>query len=225
VNVTALFVALGGAICLWFFLMRRLSAKSWIEKGVIDLQDGAAGMPAERVGLWMFLAVVTSLFSLFSIMYVERSTYPDWRPLPDPQLLWINTLFLVLGSIAFQRARGAVSRESLAGVRLNLTAGGVFTIVFVIGQILAWQQLIATGYFFASNPAHTFFYLITGLHGLHLLGGLWVWFRTTMLVWHGLDDLNVAQVAGVRLSIQLCSVYWHFLLILWLLLFYLLTTT
>jgi len=205
--------------------MRRLRTKPWIEKGVIEHLDGPTGMPAERVGLWMFLAVVTSLFSLFMIMYAERSTYPDWRPVPDPQLLWINTIFLILGSVAFQRARGAASRESLGSVKLNLTAGGVFTIVFIVGQVVAWQQLTSTGYFLATNPANTFFYLITGLHGLHLLGGLWVWARTTKRVWLRFDSLDVAQIADVRLSIQLCSVYWHFLLLLWLALFYLFSTT
>lgn len=224
-NVTALFAALFGAVCLWYFFMRRLSTKSWIEKGVIDIQDGAAGMPAERVGLWMFLAVVTSLFSLFMIMYMERSTFPDWRPLPDPTFLWINTVFLVLGSVAFQRARGAARRDDLAGIRLNLSAGGIFTIVFISGQILAWQQLTSSGNLFADNPANTFFYLITGLHALHLLGGLWVWARTTKRVWWRFESLDVTQIAGVRLSIQLCSVYWHYLLILWLVLFYLLSST
>jgi len=225
VNITVLFIALGGAIVVWFFIMRRLRTKPWIEKGLIELHDGAAGIAAERVGLWLFLAVVTSLFSLFAIMYAERSGYPDWRPVPDPQLLWINTIFLVLGSVAFQRARGAANRESLAGVKVNLTAGGVFTIVFLVGQLIAWNQLTNDGYFLATNPANTFFYLITGLHGLHLLGGLWVWARTTNSVWQGLQSLDVTEVAGLRLSIQLCSVYWHFLLILWLMLFYLLTTT
>ncbi len=224
-NATGLFVALGGAILLWVFLVRRLREKPWIEKGPIELQDGASGVPAERVGLWVFLAVVTSLFSLFIIMYSERSSYPDWQPLPELPLLWINTIFLVLGSVAFQLARGAAKRENLAGVKANLTAGGFFTIVFLIGQIVAWRQLSASGYFLATNPADTFFYLITGLHGLHLLGGLWVWARTTSRVWRGLDSLDVKQIAAVRLSVQLCSVYWHYLLLLWLVLFYLLTST
>jgi cytochrome c oxidase subunit 3 len=225
VNATGLFVALGGAILLWVFLVRRLREKPWIEKGPIELQDGASGVPAERVGLWVFLAVVTSLFSLFIIMYSERSSYPDWQPLPELPLLWINTIFLVLGSVAFQRARGAAKRENLAGVKANLTAGGFFTIVFLIGQIVAWRQLSASGYFLATNPADTFFYLITGLHGLHLLGGLWVWAKTTSRVWHGLESFDVKQIAAVRLSVQLCSVYWHYLLLLWLVLFYLLTST
>ncbi|MEE8542606.1 MAG: cytochrome-c oxidase [Gammaproteobacteria bacterium] len=224
-NPTGLFIALGGAIIVWVFLVRRLRTKPWIEKGPIELEDGASGVPAERVGLWIFLAVVTSLFSIFIVLYSERSTYPDWRPLPTPQLLWINTIFLVLGSFAFQRARGAAKREDLAGVKVNLTAGGLSTIVFLVGQVIAWRQLSASGYFLATNPANTFFYVITGLHGLHLLGGLWVWARTTSRVWHGLESLDVTQIAAVRLSVQLCSVYSHYLLLLWLVLFYMLSST
>ena len=223
-NPTGLFVALGGAILLWVFLVRRLRTKPWIEKGLIELEDGASGVPAERVGLWIFLAVVTSLFSIFLVLYSERSTYPDWQPLPTPQLLWINTIFLVLGSVAFQRARGAAKREGLSGVKINLTAGGLSTIAFLVGQVIAWRQLSASGYFLATNPANTFFYVLTGLHGLHLLGGLWVWARTTSQVWRGLESLDVTQIAAVRLSVQLCSVYWHYLLLLWLVLFYMLSS-
>jgi len=225
VNVTALFIALGGAILLSVLVIRRLRTKPWLEKGPIELEDGASGVPAEKVGLWIFLAVVTSLFSSFIVMYAERSGYPDWRPLPDLQLLWINTIFLVLGSVAFQRARVASDRDNFTGVKMSLTAGGIFTIIFLVGQVLAWQQLTASGYFLATNPASTFFYLITGLHGLHLLGGLWVWAKTISKVWHGLESLSVTQITGVRLSIELCSVYWHYLLLLWLVLFYLFSSS
>ncbi|HEY5622810.1 MAG TPA: cytochrome-c oxidase [Gammaproteobacteria bacterium] len=224
-NVAMLFSALGVALVLWFFTIRRLRTKPWLEKGSMEIEAGLAEIPPQRIGLWVFLGVVTSLFSLFMIMYVERSGFPDWRPVNDPQLLWINTAFLVLGSLAFQMARNAARHDSLAGVKLNLTAGGVFTIVFIVGQIIAWRQLTAGGTLFASNPANTFFYLVTGLHALHLLGGLWVWARTTWRVWQGLGSLEVADIAKIRLSVQLCAVYWHFLLLLWLVLFYLLITT
>ncbi len=224
-SVAMLFAALGVAIVLWFLMVRRLRTKPWIEKGTIDLDDGIAGLDAERVGLWMFLGVVTSLFSLFMIIYMERSGFPDWRPLPDPQILWINTALLILGSLAFQLARNAARHDRLSGVKLNLTAGGALTIAFIAGQVLAWRQLTAAGYFLAANPANTFFYLITALHAVHLLGGLWVWARTTLSVWRGLESLDVTEIAGIRLRVQLCSVYWHFLLLLWLVLFYLLITT
>ena len=224
-NVAMLFSALGVAIVLWFLMVRQLRTKPWIEKGTIDIDQGTAGLPAERVGLWVFLGVVTSLFSLFMIMYAERAEFPDWRPLPDPQLLWINTAFLILGSLAFQLARNATRHDTLSGVKRNLTAGGIFTIVFIAGQLLVWRQLTSSGYYFPSNPANTFFYLVTGLHALHLLGGLWVWARTTLRVWRGLSNLDMAEIGRIRLSVQLCSVYWHFLLLLWLVLFYFLITT
>ena len=88
---------------------------------------------------------------------------------------------------------------------------------FLVGQLLAWQQLNAEGYFLANNPANAFFYLLTGLHGLHLLGGLVALALTADKVWRGVDP------GQVRLSVRLCAIYWHFLLALWLVLFTLLT--
>jgi cytochrome c oxidase subunit 3 len=88
-----------------------------------------------------------------------------------------------------------------------------------LGQLVAWQQLNATGYFMAGNPANSFFYLLTALHGLHLLGGMWVWGRTTMRLFAGAD------ARSVRLSVELCAVYWHYLLFVWVGLFALLLST
>ncbi len=102
---------------------------------------------------------------------------------------------------------------------MGLIAGGVFTISFLAGQLWAWQQLNASGYFLTANPANAFFYLLTALHGLHLLGGLLVWGRATGKVLRG------AGVGDVRLSVELCTVYWHYLLLVWLVLFALLLST
>jgi cytochrome c oxidase subunit 3 len=224
VNVNYLFTALIAAILLWFFLVRRLNAKPWLEKGVIS-DDDLVAIPPQRVGLWAFLAVVTSLFMLFIIMYVERAELSDWRPLADPQLLWLNTALLIIGSVALQLARNAAGSGHLNALRANLTAGAVFTVAFLVGQIQAWKQVTAAGHFMATNPADAFFYLLTGLHGLHLLGGLFVLAKTTLRAWQRPDPEDVEQAAGLRLSVQLCSVYWHYLLLLWLVLFYMLSST
>jgi len=85
--------------------------------------------------------------------------------------------------------------------------------------LLAWQELLEAGYFAQSNPANGFFYLITGLHAVHLLGGLVVWSKATIKLMGG------AKVAQVRLSIELCAVYWHFLLVIWVVLFGLMLST
>ena len=223
-NISVLFAALGGAILVWLFLLQRLKTKPWVEQGVIEA-GGAVNAAPERVGLWVFLAVVTSLFGLFAIVYNMRSQFPDWRPLPDPGLLWVNTMLLILASVALQRARTAVAREDLEGLKPNLMAGGILTFAFLGGQLLVWRQLISSGYYLATNPADAFFYILTALHGLHLAGGLWFWARAAGAVRKGLESRPVDEVARVRLSVTLCSVYWHYLLLVWLILFGLLLST
>ena len=95
----------------------------------------------------------------------------------------------------------------------------MFAVAFIAAQLLVWQRLQAQGYYLASNPANSFFYLMTGLHGLHLLGGLWVWSKSTIKL------LSGAEAKEIRLSVELCTVYWHFLLLVWLVLFGLLANT
>jgi cytochrome c oxidase subunit 3 len=224
VDVNLLFTALIGAVLAWFLLVRKLKTKSWIAKGVVS-EDGFTALPPQRVGLWIFLGVVTSLFMLFIVIYGERSQFPDWRPLADPGLLWFNTVLLVIGSVALQGARNAAGHGRIGSLRINLTAAGIFTIAFLIGQIFAWRELTAAGHFMATNPADSFFYLLTGLHGLHLLGGLFVWAKATTKAWQDPDPEDIEQAAGLRVSVELCSVYWHYLLLLWLVLFYMLSST
>jgi cytochrome c oxidase subunit 3 len=98
-------------------------------------------------------------------------------------------------------------------VRMGLASGGVFSFAFLAGQIWAWQQLNASGHYSALNPAYAFFILLTALHGIHLLGGLAVWARATVRAARGFDFNKV------RLSVELCTVYWHFLLVVWAALF------
>jgi cytochrome c oxidase subunit 3 len=134
-----------------------------------------------------------------------------------PNLLWLNTGVLVFSSFALQYARISARRGNLDDVRTGLMAGGVSALAFIAGQLLAWQQLAAAGYFLATNPANTFFYLLTAVHGLHLLGGLVALGRAAMRV--GRRGVTLERV---RLSVDLCAIYWHFLLAVWLLMYSLL---
>jgi cytochrome c oxidase subunit 3 len=143
----------------------------------------------------------------------------DWTTLAVPKELWLNTGMLALSSVAMQWTRVAARRGRIDGVRIGLIAVGGFSFGFLAGQLWVWQQLTASGYFVAANPANAFFYLLTALHGLHLLGGLWVWAKTTAKVARGVE------VGAIRLSVELCTVYWHYLLLVWLVLFALLLST
>jgi cytochrome c oxidase subunit III len=101
----------------------------------------------------------------------------------------------------------------------------VFTVVFLLGQLWAWQLLAATGLYSAATPAYAFFVLLTGIHALHLIGGLGVLARAALKIWRGFGNLDVVAADRLRLSVELCTVYWHFLLIVWIGLFWLLLST
>jgi len=188
-----------------------LTVKPWLTaQGTVELRDKAA---ARKLALKVFLAIVTVLFMLLVVAYARRMAYEDWRPSPQLGLLWANTFALVLSSVALQWALFSARRGQMDGMRVAFLAGGAFTVVFLAGQILAWRQLGTMVYFDVTNPAIAFFYLITGLHGLHLLGGLVAWGRTFTKVWGDFD------VAKIRHSVELCALYWHYLLGVWLVLF------
>ena len=193
-----------------------LTAKPW-EAAQARADDfhfgGTFALPTEKLGLRVFLAVVTILFLLLIMAYGVRMESEDWRPTPELRLLWLNTVLLVIGSVAMQWARVSARRHDMDGVRFGMLAGGVFAVAFLVGQIVAWRQLNSLVVFDIANPAIAFFFLITGLHGLHLLVGLVVLGRTASKVWRG------AGAAEVRLSVELFTVYWHYLLLIWLVLF------
>ena len=219
--LTLVFLGLIMATVIAWLVRQSLNTQPWDASDPVENQPGRGviNVDPKKFGLFTFMAVVTSLFALFASAYLMRMQLGDWRPLPEPKLLWLNSAVLVIASFAFQLARNAVARDQLLTVKTGLLAGGVCTLLFLAGQLVAWQQLGADGYFITGNPANAFFYLLTALHGLHLLGGMWVWGRTTARV------LTGADVESVRLSVELCTVYWHYLLLVWIGLFGLLLST
>jgi cytochrome c oxidase subunit 3 len=214
VSAIILFMAVIAVIVGWWLSHQRLTAKPWLEEDPVGDFPGTGAMtlPAAKIGLGVFLAVVGSLFALFISAYSMRMNMVDWRPLPVPTLLWFNTGVLVVSSVALQWAHMAARRNDMDGVIVGLCAGAASAITFLVGQLLAWQQLSVAGYFLASNPANSFFYMITAMHGLHLMGGLVAVGRTTAKVWRG------AEMIEVSLGVELCAIYWHFLLLVWLVL-------
>ncbi|GLS34587.1 cytochrome-c oxidase [Mesorhizobium tianshanense] len=202
----------------WWLSHQRLMAKPWLEQGVIGDTIGLEGstLPTAKIGLGVFLAVVGCLFALFTSAYFMRMALSDWQALPLPRVLWFNTGVLVLSSIALQCASVAARRGQIDTVRLGLATAGLTALAFLIGQLVAWRELTADGYLLTANPANSFFYLITGMHGLHILGGLVGLGRTAAGAWNG------ARPERLRLSVELCAMYWHFLLFVWLAIFALL---
>jgi len=219
VITTILFVTVILAIIGWWLSRQRLTAKPWLEAGPIDAfpWTGASPLPPAKIGLRVFMAVVGCLFALLISAYLMRAASADWQALPVSDLLWFNTAVLVASSLALHGAHLAAGRNQLNNLRTAVSLGAAFALIFLLGQFLLWLQLTKAGYFLARNPANAFFYLLIALHGLHLCGGLAALGRIGRKVWVARDTDQL------RLSIDLCATYWHFLLLLWLVLLALLT--
>ncbi|MBI3975315.1 MAG: cytochrome c oxidase subunit 3 [Armatimonadetes bacterium] len=169
---------------------------------------GGSGWGAEpspvataRVGLWTLLVAVTMLFVAFTASYLSRRNAPDWTPVPLPGLLWVNTAVLAASSAALEWARRAWRRGEGERLRRGLAVASGLGALFLLGQIAAWRQLIDAGVFMRSSPHSAFFYLLTAVHGLHLLGGL--------------GGLGYALRRTDGPAVEGAALYWHFLAGLW----------
>ncbi|MGM9488516.1 bb3-type cytochrome oxidase subunit III [Ideonella sp. YS5] len=172
---------------------------------------------AAAVALWLFMGVASTFFSLFIVAYGMRMDAQDWSPITLPSQLWISTALLVVGSVLMQRAAAAAGAGEPRAMRVLLAGGGAAAAAFVGSQLLAWQVLIDQRVLLSSNPAASFFYVLTALHGLHVLGGLVAWSVSAQAL-----SMSAAQLPSAAWRIRLCARYWHFLLAVWLVLYFIL---
>ena len=213
-GIVILLVAGFAGIVFWWLSTQRLGAKPWLEEGAIGEfpGTGATALPAAKLGLGVLVAVIAALFALFLSAYVMRMQIGDWTPLPKPRLLWVNTGVLVLSSAALHWATRAAGRGERDALAAALLVGAASALLFVVLQLLAWRELVALGYGVASGPAGGVFYLLTAVHGLHLLGGV------AALALPISKMRRDAPAAEIHAGIELCALYWHFLLLVWIVL-------
>lgn len=227
-SVTLVFLALLMGAVVWWLIKQTINVRPWTAAAPgADVRDEGvrspwtfAPLPSIKLGLAVFLAVVTSLFALFISAYAIRMDYEDWRPLEEPAALWANTVVLVVSSVFLQLGWNSARRGDLAGVRRGIVIGAALALTFIGGQLLVWRELTASGYLLSGNPANAFFYLLTGAHAAHIAGGLVALTRSLRRVWSQEQDFE-----QITVGMELCAVYWHYLLVVWLILFGLMLTT
>jgi len=172
-------------------------------------------IPTGKIGLWLLLAAIVIMFAGFTSAYIVRSGAEDWRPIAMPALLWFNSAVLMLSSLTMHLSLMSVRRRWGQDGRLMLwlSITILLGLVFLGGQLAAWGQLAKQGVYLRSNPASSFFYLLTAMHGIHLVGGLI--FLSYVLAHASRHRYTPKQ----HLPVELCATYWHFLDGLWLYLF------
>jgi len=207
------------------------------------LPSYGARLRRARLGLICAIATVSMVFVSLTSAYIVRRGLPtfddssrtyfrDWGEVQLPWLLLaINTAILLISSLTMEGARRQIARrvalapvESIPGVSLgeerNFPWLGVTVVLglgFLVGQWIAWGELKGRGFFVNTNPSSSFIYLLTAAHAVHLGGGI------VALLWAGITSLQHKPVEGRRIVVDVAAWYWHFMAVLWIYVFALLT--
>jgi cytochrome c oxidase subunit III len=170
-------------------------------------------MHPKKFAMWLFIVSVIMIFAALTSAYLVRQAEGNWLIFDLPPLFWVNTAVIVVSSITMHWAYLAAKRDNLETVKLATSITTVLGVAFLVGQFLAWSALVDQKVYFVGNPSGSFVYVISGLHGMHIVGG--VVFLLIVLVStfrYKIHSKNLAQM-------EMCATYWHFLDGLWLYLF------
>lgn len=180
-----------------------------------------------RIGMWLALAAILMMFAALSSAYVFRSTrtQQNWQIFAVPSMLWVSTALIVSSSVTVEVARRALRRGAREVYGRWLAASLALGFGFLVAQILAWRSLVGQGIYLAKNPHSSFFYLLTGLHALHLFGGIlgliYLLFRARQSAAERAAGAR-AEAGKERARAEAVGLYWHFMDGLWVYLFALL---
>jgi cytochrome c oxidase subunit 3 len=186
---------------------------------------GDSGLPEYRVpghtyklGMWFALAGIVMLFAGFtSAMVVRRGMSFDWVSIVVPRLLWVNTGVLLASSLTLEFSRRALTENAVVNFIRWLAVTVALGVTFLAGQLVVWRELAARGVYLATNPSSSFFYVLTAAHGVHLLGGV------LALGYVVLHAARMARGRERRTALDVTAIYWHFMGVLWVYIFFLLT--
>ena len=200
-------------------LFGTLLQKPWeTERATIDnAHDGKTfDISAQKSAVIIIFGIATVLFSLIFTGYIY--TLPpgqDTKYLLRPNLLWLNTLTLFFVSYFFYKVTNDLKKRNTSKVKKNLLVIGGLSYLFLLGQIFFWVQLLKSGNYVSTNSYFANFYVFTALHGLHLLGGLFFWGKVSSRVL----KLEQIKILDEEKNISALSLYWTYLLIVWLMFF------
>ena len=185
--------------------------------------DGGSGesgssFPISRAYLatWALLTAVIMLFAGLSSAYIVLRGVPEWQNITVPRLVWANTLVLLASSISIEFARAAIRKDQAGMARQWLVVSGILGVAFLVGQVVAWQQLVNAGVYLATTLHSSFFYVLTGAHALHLAGGI------IGLVAVLMRAFTNRLTAANHESLKVWALYWHFMDAVWIYCFLLL---
>lgn len=166
--------------------------------------------------LWIGIVGIVMLFSGFTSAYVVRHGKGDWLSFSVPSMFFVSTALIIVSSISMNWAVAASKKNNLKNIKLAMLFTLLLGVAFIVSQYMGWKELVEQKIYFAgkeSNASGSFFYMITFMHLLHVLGGI------IALIVVNFKAFAEKYSSQDYLGIQLCGIYWHFLDLLWIYLF------
>lgn len=180
---------------------------------IVEEAKRPLAMHPKKFGMWIFVASVMMLFASLTSAYIVRQAEGNWVYFDLPPLLYWTTGIILVSSVTMQMAYWAAKKDLLDRVKFLVTVTTVLGILFLIGQVLAWRDLVAHSVYFVGNPSGSFLYVLTGLHGLHIVSAIMYLIIVLFSAYRfKIHSKSLAQI-------EMCATYWHFLGGLWLYLF------
>ncbi|AMQ57809.1 cytochrome c oxidase subunit 3 [Algoriphagus sanaruensis] len=179
----------------------------------IDIVEQPISMHPKKFALWLFMVTVVMLFAAWTSAYIVRQAEGNWLDYDLPEIFWLTSGIVVLSSITLQWAYFSAKKDNFVQLRLGMVLTVILGISFLIGQWYSWIALVDRDVFFVGNPAGSFLYVLTGMHGLHLISGL------IFLIIVLISSFQFKVHSKAMVPMEMLTTYWHFLGGLWLYLF------
>ncbi len=181
---------------------------------IVEEANQPIGMNPKKFALWLFMATVIMLFAAWTSAYIVKRGDIGWAEVIVPDQFWVNTVIILASSVTMIWAVRAARKDKLETVKLALSITTILGVAFVVGQFMAYNEMIRLGEHLTGGAvSHSFVYVLSGAHGVHLISGVVV--------------LGIVLAATFKYKvhsknmdlIEMCATYWHFLDVLWLYLF------
>jgi cytochrome c oxidase subunit III len=180
---------------------------------IVEEAGKPLGMHPKKFALWLFIASATMIFAALTSAYIVRQSDGNWLVFDLPSSFWITSAIILISSGTMHWAYLAAKRDDLEATKIAISITTVLGLVFLVGQFIAWGDLVKRNVYFVGNPSGSFVYVISGLHGLHIISGvIFLLVVLTATFRYRVHSKNLAQM-------EMCATYWHFLDALWLYLF------
>jgi cytochrome c oxidase subunit III len=183
------------------------------EMKIIEEPRKTLAMHPKKFAMWLFMASVMMLFASLTSAYIVREAEGNWLYFELPSLFYYTSAIIIVSSITMQWAYFAAKKDQADRVRTLVAVTSVLGVAFLVGQFMAWGDLVRNSVYFVGNPSGSFLYVLTGLHGLHIVSA--VIFLLIVLRSVTRREVNSGNMA----QMEMCTTYWHFLGLLWIYLF------